>query len=108
MVVLRASLALLLCGAAVRAEEIEPLIARPVTLPAGKVDLTLHGTYTNWTGGVLGGIGGTTVDGETLSLGVDFGVRDKVQLGLAVALPIHPGAGFGSVVGRVGSAGEPS
>ena len=32
----------------------------------------------------------------------------NVQLGLAVALPIHPGAGFGSVVGSVGIAGDQS
>ena len=92
--------AILLCGTAARGEAMQPLIERPVSLPAGKVDLTLHGTYTHWTGGVLGGIGGTTLTGETLSFGVDVGVRDNVQLGLAVALPIHPGAGFGSVVGR--------
>ncbi|HYS10869.1 MAG TPA: hypothetical protein VEP66_19170 [Myxococcales bacterium] len=47
--------AILLCGTAARGEAMQPLIERPVSLPAGKVDLTLHGTYTHWTGGVLGG-----------------------------------------------------
>ena len=106
----RLLVALLLCGTAARGEELQqPLIARPITMPAGRVDLTLHGTYTNWAGAVLSDeLPGTTLTGETLSLGVDFGVRDKVQLGLAVALPIHPGAGFGTVVGSAAIAGEGS
>jgi len=41
-------LALLLSGAAVGAQEIQPVIDRPLTLPKGRLDLTLHGTYTNW------------------------------------------------------------
>jgi hypothetical protein len=72
------------------------MIERPLTLSRGAVDLTLHGTYTNWAGSALGsGIGGS-FDGETLAASADFGVGDRAQLGLAVALPIHPGAGFGS------------
>jgi len=39
-------LALLLSGAAVGAQEIQPVIDRPLTLPKGRLDLTLHGTYT--------------------------------------------------------------
>src|SRR5207249_9069959 len=50
----RAVLALLLCGTAARAAGIEPLITRPITLPQGKVDLTLHGTYTSWSYGLFG------------------------------------------------------
>ena len=89
-------IAILLCSsAAARAQEVQPLIARPLTLPSGSVDLTLHGTYTNWD------TGGGTLDGETLAAGVDFGATDQVELGLALALPINPGAGFGSVLGTV-------
>jgi hypothetical protein len=79
--------------AAARAADVAPLIDRPVTLPRGTVDLTLHGTYTNWS------FPGLTLEGETLAAGVDFGVSDGAELGLATAFPIHPGAGFGSVLG---------
>jgi hypothetical protein len=92
----RALLALLLCSAAARAVELQPVIARPITLPRGAVEVTLHGTYTNWASGVLGS---NSYAGETLALGLDFGATDQVQLGLGVALPINPGAGFGSVLG---------
>jgi hypothetical protein len=87
------SLLTLSCCFAAHAQELQPLIDRPVTLPQGKVDLTLQGTYTNWS------LLGTSLDGETLAFGVDFGATQRVQLGLAMALPINPGAGFGSVLG---------
>src|SRR5258708_5942499 len=90
----RALIALLLCGAAARAAEVQPVIDRPPTLPQGKVDLTLHGTYTNWGNGSTAGVGPASLDGETLALGVDFGATDQFQLGFVVALPIHPGAGL--------------
>jgi len=92
----RALVGLLLCSAAASAQQVEPLIARPITLPRGAVDLTLHGTYTNWT---IGGTPGSD-PGETLALGVDFGATDRVQLGLAMAFPINPGAAFGSILGN--------
>jgi hypothetical protein len=95
MPISRALIALLLCSAAARAADLAPVIARPITLPQGSIDVTLHGTYTNWASGVLG----TSLAGETLALGLDFGATDQVQLGLGVALPINPGAGFGSVLG---------
>jgi hypothetical protein len=104
----RALLALLLCStAAARAQEVEPLIARPLTLPRGRVDLTLHGTYTNWASGA-GGLIPTSLAGESLALGVDFGASDRVQPGLAIALPIDPGAGFGSVLGSIALATGPT
>lgn len=89
-----ALLAVLLFGAVARAQELQPIIARSLTVPAGRVEITVHGTYTNWTG-----LGTTSLEGETLAMGADFGVTDRVQLGLAVALPINPGAGFGTVLG---------
>src|SRR6267142_4007408 len=92
----RATGPLLLLSAAVRAQEVTPLIARPLTLPGGAIDLTLQGTYTNWASSILGG-GAGSVEGETLAASVDVGVTDRVQLGLAAALPINPRAGFGSV-----------
>jgi hypothetical protein len=91
----RALIALLLWGAAAHAEELQPLIARPITVPAGRVDLTVNGTYANWSIRVAGP---DSLDGETLVLGADFGATDRVQLGLAAALPVQPGAGFGSIV----------
>ena len=49
MLTSRTLIALLLSGAAASAQEtIRPVIDRPITLPEGKFDLTLHGTYTNW------------------------------------------------------------
>jgi len=100
----RALIALVLCGAAARTAEIQPIIDRPPTLPQGKVDLTLHGTYTNWGNGSAAGAGPASLEGETLALGVDFGATDQFQLGFVVALPIHPGAGFGSILGGAGVA----
>ncbi|HZR10236.1 MAG TPA: hypothetical protein VFA79_16745 [Myxococcales bacterium] len=97
MHIARASLALLLCSAAARSQEIEPLIDRPATLPRGALELTLNGNYSNWGGSTLGLTG--SVSGETLAFGADFGTTDEVQLGIAVAFPIDPGAGFGSIVG---------
>src|SRR5216683_25982 len=94
----RALIALLLCGAAAHAQELQPLIVRPLTLPRGTLDLTLHGTYTNWGTGNTAGGGPSSLDGETLALGTDLGVTDQVQLGLGTALPINPGAGFGSIL----------
>lgn len=41
----RLLLVVLLWTTAARASELQPLIDRPITLPAGKLDLTLHGTY---------------------------------------------------------------
>ncbi len=95
MTALRALLALVLCAAAARAEEVQSLVDRSLTLRGGSVDLTLHGGYTS----SASAAGSSSFDGETVALGVDFGVTDQVQLGVAGALPIHPGAAFGSVLG---------
>ena len=96
----RALLALLLCStAAARAQEVEPLISRPLTLPRGSVDFTAHLTYANWSAG------STSIDGESLAAGLDFGATDTVELGLAAAFPVNPGAGFGSIVGSVAAGG---
>jgi hypothetical protein len=105
MPISRALLALLLCSAAARAADLAPVIARPITLPQGSIDVTLHGTYTSWASNVLGP---NSLDGETLALGLDFGASDQVQLGLGVVLPINPGAGFGSVLGSAAFAASPA
>jgi hypothetical protein len=95
----RTLIALLLSGAAASAQEtIRPVIDRPITLPEGKLDLTLHGTYTNWGNSSSAGAGPGSLIGETLALGADFGATDQVQLGLGLALPINPGVGFGSIL----------
>lgn len=103
MPILRSLTALLLFGtaanAAAKAQDLEPLISRPLTLPEGRLDLTLHGTYTNWS------IAGSSLDGETLAAAIDYGASDRVQLGLAAAFPINPGAGFGSVLGSLAAGG---
>jgi hypothetical protein len=86
-------------ASAALAQEIEPLLKRPVTLPSGALDLTLHGTYTNLASGATPGSEvPSTFTGATLAFGVDYGAGDRVQLGLAVALPIDPAVGFGSVL----------
>jgi hypothetical protein len=92
---------LLLLGGLARAAELQPLIERPITLARGAVDLTVHGTYTNWGNASAAGGAPSSLTGETLALGVDFGATDQAQLGLGVALPINPGAGFGSLVASV-------
>jgi hypothetical protein len=87
-------MAVVVCATgAARAADVEPLITRPATLPRGALDVTLQGTYTNWSGTA------TTAEGETVAAGVDFGVTDRAQLGVALAFPVNPNGGFGSVVG---------
>jgi hypothetical protein len=108
MLNLRALILSALCATAALARDVEPLIARPVTLPRGALDATLHGTYTNWGTGSVVGVNSTTLTGETLSFGVDFGATDRVQLGLSTALPINPGAGFGSILGSAVLAASPN
>jgi hypothetical protein len=51
-----------------------------VTLPRGAVDLTIHGTYTNWAAGAVASGAGlpSTFTGETLALGADFGANGYV------------------------------
>jgi hypothetical protein len=71
-------------------------IDRTITLPRGTIEPILHGTYANWGGGATGG--SNTITGETLSLGFDYGVDDRAQVGFGVALPVNPGAGFGSIL----------
>lgn len=91
--------ALVLSGAGLHAQPPEPPILRPITLPQGRVDLTIHGTYTDWDFSHLGlEEAFPSLTGETVALGVDFGVTDHVQLGLATALPVHPGLAFGSIL----------
>jgi hypothetical protein len=99
MLTSRTLIALLLSGAAASAQEaIRPVIDRPLTLPEGRFDVTLHGTYTNWGNSSSAGAGSSSLTGETLALGADFGATDQVQLGLGLALPINPGAAFGSIL----------
>jgi len=90
-----ALIALLLLAGAAQAQEPEALIDRPITPRQGALDLTLHGTYTNWGPSQYGP---QELSGETLALSADYAVSDRLQLGLGVALPIHPGAGFGSIL----------
>lgn len=98
MSIMRSLIGILVCSAAAHAAEPLPLIDRPATLPRGAFDLTLEGTYTNWSVGTLVGAR-ASLAGETLALGADFGVGDGAQFGLAAAFPIEPGAGFGSILG---------
>jgi hypothetical protein len=93
---LRALVAVLFCCGAARAEQLLPLIQRPLTLPAGTVDFTLQGTYTNWVTGAAADA--ALASGESLVLAVDFGapndpwgVVDAAQLGFALwAAPTSP------------------
>ncbi len=98
MSIARLLIAILVCSAAARAAEPLPLIDRPVTVPRGAFDLTLQGTYTNWSTADLLGTR-SSIAGETLALGADFGASDAAQLGFALAFPVNPGAGFGSILG---------
>lgn len=68
-----------------------PAIDRPLLLPDNTVELTLAGDLSAQQG--LGG-------GESAALGVELGLGEG-QAGLAVAIPAHPGLGFGSVAGSV-------
>ena len=54
-----------LCTAASHAQPVAPVIDRPLTLPDGKLDLTLQDAYTNWAGSTQPS--GTAVDGEALA-----------------------------------------
>jgi hypothetical protein len=68
---------------------------RPITLPAGTVELTLLGNYSTWRGGSLTR---DPLSGESGGLGVDIGLGDRAQIGLAAAVPLNPGATFGSAM----------
>ncbi|HEY6907946.1 MAG TPA: hypothetical protein VI356_01140 [Myxococcales bacterium] len=105
---IRPLIAFVVCGAAAHAAPLPALIDRPVTLRAGALDLTLQGTYTNWSASdsVLGVR--SSLAGETVALGADFGASDAAQFGLALALPVHPGAGFGSILGSAAFAASKS
>jgi hypothetical protein len=105
MSIVRPLIAALVCSAAARAAEPQPLIDRPPTLPRGAFDLTLHGTYTNWAASAFSG-GSGSLSGETLAIAADFGTTDTAQLGIALAFPIDPGAGFGSIVASGAFAGS--
>jgi len=78
------------------------------------VDLTLQGTYTNWASDPAAAPGTAWRPGESLVLAVDFGmpgdpggVIDATQLGFAVAMPVHPGAGLGSGLASLVVSGSP-
>ena len=105
MRIARLSIALLLGGSAARSQEIQPLLERPPTLRRGGFELTLNGTYANWASGGGAGAPGS-IGGETVALGADFGATDGLQLGVAAAFPVDPGAGFGSILGSVAFAVE--
>jgi hypothetical protein len=105
---LRALSVALLLSAAAGAETLQPLIKRPLTLPEGAIDLTVEGTYSNWASGTTLGLGPSWVAGESVALGIDFGLPDDfyglvdaTQIGIALAIPVHPAAGFGSVLGSL-------
>lgn len=93
-------MALWLCAFSAGASDVEPLATRPITLRRGAVELTVNGIYTNWSGSAFA-VSTGSFSGETLALGVDFGVSDRVQFGVATAMPIEPGAAFGSVLASV-------
>jgi hypothetical protein len=103
MTISRLAVALLLCGTAASAQHVGPLIDRPQVLPRDTLDVTLDGTYTNWSANTPGS---TALDGETLAMGLDYGLTDRAQLGIALALPINPGAGFGSVLASAAIAAD--
>jgi hypothetical protein len=101
-------LAMLVCVAAARAENVQPLVDRPLIIPQGKVDATLLGTYTNWGAVNLLGAASTGLAGETAALAVNYGVGDDIQLGIGMALPLNPGFAFGSVLGSMVSGFDPA
>jgi len=96
------SFALLLCASSARAQTADPLLARPLIVPHEKVEVTVHGTYTNWTSASF--VVGTsqTLTGETGTVGIDYGIAQDAQVGAALALPVNPGFSFGSVLANFG------
>src|SRR5690349_1045913 len=99
--------ALLVCASAARAETVEPLLERPLVVPHEKVDFTLHGTYTNWGSGAIAVGTPATLTGETGIVGIDYGIVQDAQVGLALALPLNPGFSFGSVLANIAFAIAP-
>jgi hypothetical protein len=101
------ALAMLVCVAAARGENVRPLIDRPLIIPQGRVDATLLGTYTNW--GPVNLLGsGSGLAGETAAVAVNYGVGDDIQLGIGLAMPLNPGFAFGSVLGSMVSGFDPA
>jgi hypothetical protein len=98
---LLAILVLLPC-AAYAAPEAYPvaLIDRPLILPQGKAEFGLLGNISNWA------VFNNSLTGEAGVLDAEIGLG-KAQLGLALALPLNPGFGFGSVFGSAAFAIAP-
>jgi hypothetical protein len=77
------------------------LIDRPLTLPRGAIEGDALINYTSYSEN------GGSATGESGVLGVEYGLKKDLQLGLAFALPLNPGFDFGSIVGSVTSASGP-
>jgi hypothetical protein len=60
------------------------------------VELTVLGNYTDWAAPGTGNPNG--MSGASVALGFDAGVGDRSQFGVALGLPLYPGASFGSLV----------
>ena len=76
------------------------LIDRPLILPQGKAEFGVLGNLSNWS------VANDSVTGEAGVLDAEIGLG-KAQLGLALALPLNPGFGFGSVFGSAAFAIAP-
>jgi hypothetical protein len=71
------------------------LIDRPLTLPAGTLEIDALGSFSSLS--VNESL--ASASGYAGVLGVEYGVTANTQLGLALAAPISPELGFGSVAG---------
>jgi hypothetical protein len=84
-----------IAGAA-RADELPPpawpqeIIARPFTLNAGMIDAHVAGELLALKTGMDAMGNPTYSTGESLALGVAFGVSNQLQLGVDYAAPVHP------------------
>ena len=67
-----------------------------LVLPQRAFEATALGNYTNWGGDLF--YGGNNVTGESAAIHLAYGAFENAQVGLTLALPIHPGMAFGSVV----------
>lgn len=69
------------------------VIDRPITLPAGAVEVDLLGNFSRWSAQ------SSSASGESAAAGIEWGFAGGAQLGLTVALPIQPGFTFGTLAG---------
>jgi hypothetical protein len=70
----------------------QPLIDRPLNLPAGTIEGNILVNYSQWSQS------GQSLDGEAGALGLEVGITNGVELGLSLSAPLNPQFGIGTLI----------